>query len=188
MTRAEGYGLVLGAGEQVAAEVDIAALVERHATLLFRVANSVLRNAHEAEDVVQDTFVRVLQHRGDLPGVREERVWLVRIAWNLALDRTRRVRPEAMDAAFAESLSAALVPADRALDEAERLGRVLRAMDALPRNERAALLLSAVDEMTTAEVAAVLRKSESAVRAMLFRARTRLKQKLIEMEKKGVRR
>lgn len=184
MTRAEGYSLVFGVGEQVA-EIDLAALLQRHATLLFRVAHSVLRNAHEAEDVVQDTFVRVLQHRGDLPGVREQRVWLIRIAWNLALDRTRRVRPESMEAGFAESLSAKLVPADRALDEAERLRRVLRAMDALPREERAALLLSAVDEMSTAEVAAVLRKSESAVRALLFRARGRLKQRLAEMEKKG---
>lgn len=184
MTRAEGYSLVFGVGEQVA-EIDLAAMLQRHATLLFRVAHSVLRNAHEAEDVVQDTFVRVLQHRGDLPGVREQRVWLIRIAWNLALDRTRRVRPESMAAGFAESLSAKLVPADRALDEAERLRRVLRAMDALPREERAALLLSAVDEMSTAEVAAVLRKSESAVRALLFRARGRLKQRLAEMEKKG---
>ncbi|GAA3754963.1 RNA polymerase sigma factor [Terriglobus aquaticus] len=186
MTRAEGYSLVLSVGERAAAEVDIAALVQRHATLLFRVAHSVLRNPHEAEDVVQDTFVRVLQHRHDLPAVREKRVWLVRIAWNLAVDRTRRIRPESMDAAFAESLSATLVPADRAMDEAERLRRVLRAVDALPRTERAALLLSAVDEMSTAEVAAVLRKSESAVRAMLFRARGRLKQRLAEMEKKGV--
>lgn len=184
MTRAEGYGLVFGVGEQAAAQVDVAALVERHAVLLFRVAHSVLRNAHEAEDVVQDTFVRVLQHRSDLPAVREERVWLVRIAWNLALDRRRRVRPESMEPGFAETLAARIVPADRAFDEAERLRRVLLAMDALPKAERAALLLSAVDEMTTAEVAAVIGKSESAVRALLFRARTRLKQRLAQMEQK----
>ncbi|WP_419804670.1 RNA polymerase sigma factor [Terriglobus sp.] len=185
MTHAEGYDLVFGIREQATAEVDIAALVERHATLLFRVAHSVLRNQHEAEDVVQDTFVRVLQHRRDLPAVRDERVWLLRIAWNLALDRRRRVRPDQMDSPFAEMLAARLVPADRALEEAERLRRVLLAMDALPRAERAALLLSAVDEMSTAEVAAVIGKSESAVRALLFRARTRLKERLTEMERKG---
>ena len=185
MTRAEGYSLVFGVGEQAVAQVDIAALVERHATLLFRVAHSVLRNAHEAEDVVQDTFVRVLQHRRDLPTLRDERVWLVRIAWNLALDRKRRTRPEAMDTDFAETLAARLVPADRALDEADRLRRVLLAMDALPKGERAALLLSAVDGMSTSEVAAVVGKSESAVRALLFRARKRLKQRLAQMETKG---
>lgn len=185
MTHAEGLDLVFGIRERVVAEVDIAALVERHAVLLYRVAHSVLRDAHEAEDVVQDTFVRVLQHRRDLPEVRDERVWLLRIAWNLALDRRRRLRPEQMDVFFAESLAARLVPADRALDEAERLRRVLMAMDALPKAERATLLLSAVDEMSTAEVAAVVGKSESAVRALLFRARTRLKQRLAQMETKG---
>ena len=185
MTHAEGYSLVLSTEMPAAAEVDVAALVDRHAVVLFRVAHSVLRNAHEAEDVVQDTFVRVLQHRRDLPAVRDERVWLVRIAWNLALDRKRRTRPEAIDTEFAGTLAARLVPADRALDEADRLRRVLLAMDALPKAERAALLLSAVDEMTTAEIAAVIGKSESAVRALLFRARSRLKQRLAHMEMRG---
>ena len=188
MTHAEGLDLVFGIREQARAEVDVAALVERHGRLLFRVAHSVLRNAHEAEDVVQDTFVRVLQHRSDLSGLREERVWLVRIAWNLALDRRRRKRPEPMADGFVETLAARLVPADRALDEAERLRRVLLAMDALPEAERAALLLSAVDEMSTAEIAAVIGKSESAVRAVLFRARTRLRQRLAHMETRGGRR
>ena len=185
MTRVEGLDLVFGVREQAAAEVDVAALVERHAALLFRVAHSVVRNAHEAEEVVQDAFVRVWQHRSDLPAVRDRRVWLVRIAWNLALDRRRRRRPEQMDEAFAESLAARLVPADQAMDEAERLRRVLLAMDALPRAERAALLLSAVEEMSTTEVAAVLGKTESAVRALLFRARARLKERLLKMESKG---
>ncbi len=189
MTRAEGYSLVFGIGEQATANTEVAAsvstLVQRHATLLFRVAHSVLRHPQEAEDVVQDTFVRVLQHRDRLPELRDERVWLVRIAWNLALDRRRRIRPEQMDALFVETLAARHVPADHALDEARRLCRVLTAMDALPKAERAALLLSAVDEMTTAEAAAVLGKTESAVRALLFRARTRLKDRLAHMETKG---
>ena len=185
MTRAEGYDLVFGTHAQLTAEVDLAALVELHANLLFRVAHSVLRNAHEAEDVVQDTFVRVLQHRSDLPAVRDQRVWLVRIAWNLALDRRRRLRPEQMDGVFAASLAARIASADRILDEAERLQRVLLAMDALPKAERAALLLNAVEEMSTHEIAGVLGKSESAVRALLFRGRTRLKERLATMERKG---
>ncbi len=88
-------------------EVDLAGLVATHSGLLFRVAHAVLRNPSEAEDVVQDTFVRVLQHRGKLASLLDVRVWLVRIAWNLALDRRRRVRPEQMDEAFAAALVAA---------------------------------------------------------------------------------
>jgi RNA polymerase sigma-70 factor (ECF subfamily) len=164
--------------ESIGSEVDLTALVETHSALLFRVAYSVLRSRTEAEDVVQDAFVRVIEHRLSLPGVRDMRVWLVRITWNLAIDRRRRVRPEQMDAAFAESLVARNLPADEAVDEARRMTAVLREMERLPKGERHVLLLSAVEELETAEMAKVLGRSESAVRALLFRARTRLRQRL----------
>ncbi len=77
---------------------------------------------------MQDVFVRVLEHRRPLSDVRDMRVWLVRIAWNLSLDRRRRVRPEQFDEGFAESLVAKSLPADKALDEARRMRAVLREM------------------------------------------------------------
>jgi len=159
-------------------EVDLAALVETYAGLLFRVAHSVLRSRAEAEDVVQDTFVRVLERRGQLREIREMRVWLVRIAWNLALDRRRRIRPEQFDAGFAESLAGRDLAADKALVEAQRMAAVLRELERLPRAERHVLLLAAIEELGTAEMAEVLGRSESAVRALLFRARTRLRERL----------
>jgi RNA polymerase sigma-70 factor (ECF subfamily) len=166
----------VSAGERV--EADVAALVETYSALLFRVAHSVLRSRAEAEDVVQDAFVRVLEHRRRLPAVREMRVWLVRIAWNLALDRRRRVRPEQMDDGFAMGLVSANVPADEAMAEAARMRRVLDAIERLPGREREALLLSAMEELSTAEIGAVLGRSESSVRALLFRARARLRDRL----------
>jgi RNA polymerase sigma-70 factor (ECF subfamily) len=155
-------------------------MVETYSPLLFRVAHSVLRSRAEAEDVVQDVFVRVLQHRNALTGVREMRVWLVRIAWNLALDRRRRVRPEQFDEGFADELVARDLPADEALEEARRMRMVLREMERLPKMERQVLLLSTVEELGTAEMAEVLGRSESAVRALMFRARTRLRERLEE--------
>lgn len=178
MASFEGHSLALGAMESARVEVDLAALVETYSALLFRVAHSVLRSRAEAEDVVQDVFLRVLGHRRSLPQVREMRVWLVRIAWNLALDRRRRVRPEQIDAAFADRLAATSVAADRALDESERLRVVLEELERLPKAERHVLLLAAIEELGTAEMAEVLGKSESAVRALLFRARTRLRERL----------
>ena len=176
-------GLVLSPVEGMRTEtarpaVDLAALVETYSTQLFRVAHSVLRSRAEAEDVVQDVFVRVLEHRRTLDQVRDMRVWLIRIAWNLALDRRRRIRPDQMDALFAESLVGGNVPADRAIDEAQRMQAVLAEMEKLPKAERHVLLLSASEELGTAEMAVVLGKSESAVRALLFRARTRLRERL----------
>jgi RNA polymerase sigma-70 factor (ECF subfamily) len=168
--------------EDARSETDLASLVDTYSTLLFRVAHSILRSQAEAEDVVQDVFVRVLEHRGSLAGVRDMRVWLVRIAWNLAIDRRRRKRPEQMDEVFARSLVARSVPADKALDEAQRMKSVLREMERLPKAERDVLLLSAIDELGTAEMAEVLGRSESAVRALLFRARARLRERLEEGE------
>ncbi|WP_232296214.1 RNA polymerase sigma factor [Terriglobus sp. TAA 43] len=156
----------------------VASLVPLYGTLLFRVAHAALRNRAEAEDVVQETFVRVLQHHHTLQEVRDMRVWLVRIAWNLALDRRRRIRPSQMDDAFAEALASATVPADKALVQSAHLRSVLEEMERLPKAECHVLLLNAVDEMGTAEIAEVLQKSESAVRALLFRARTRLRERV----------
>ncbi len=164
--------------ERVEAEPDLAALVRDHSGLLYRVALSVVRNPAEAEDIVQDVFLRVLQRQHQLGGIVEIRPWLVRIAWNLALDRTRKIRPEQMDEVFAESLVSVDLPADQALVEARRIRQVLGAMERLPKKERQALLLSAMDELSTAEIGAVLGRSESSVRSLLFRARTHLRERL----------
>jgi RNA polymerase sigma-70 factor, ECF subfamily len=180
----EGCSLTLTSMEGVRSEIDLAALVETYSSLLFRVAHSVLRSRAEAEDVVQDVFVRVLEHRRSLTAVRDMRVWLIRVAWNLAMDRRRRIRPEQFDEGFAESLVARSLPADEALTEAQRLRSVLRELERLPRAERDVLLLSVVEELGTVEMAEVLGRSESAVRALLFRARTRLRERLEEGEGK----
>ena len=182
MASVEGCSLALSSMEESRSEIDLAALVATYSSLLFRVAHSILRSQAEAEDVVQDAFVRVLEHRRSLPAIRDMRVWLIRIAWNLAVDRRRRIRPEQFDEGFAESLIARRLPADEALDEARRLRSVLREMERLPRAERDVLLLSVVEELGTAEMAEVLGRSESAVRALLFRARTRLRERLEEGE------
>jgi RNA polymerase sigma-70 factor (ECF subfamily) len=175
----EGISLAIPATQQATeAEVDLAALVQTHAALLFRVAHAILRNAAEAEDTVQDVFLRVLQHQQSLPAIRDLRPWLVRIAWNLALDRRRRIRPDQLDELFAERLVAATLPADSAFAESERFTAVLRELDRLPTKERQVLLLAALEELSTTEIAAITARSESAVRALVFRARTRLRTRL----------
>jgi len=178
MASSAGGSLVLFSMERAQAEVDLAALVERYSLLLFRVAHSILRTRAEAEDVVQDVFVRVIERRRSLQAIRDMRVWLIRIAWNLALDRRRRIRPEQMDENFAETLAASAVSAGERLEQAQRMSAVLREMERLPKTERQVLLLSAIEELGTAEMAQVLGRSESAVRALLFRARTRLRERL----------
>ena len=166
------------AGPTDIAEPDLTALVRDYSGLLYRVALSVLRNPAEAEDVVQDAFLRVLQRRHSLAAVIDLRPWLVRIAWNLALDRVRRARPSQLDDLFAAGLVSADLPADQALAEAGQIKQVLCAMERLPKKERQALLLSAMDELSTAEIGDILGRSESSVRSLLFRARAHLRQRL----------
>jgi RNA polymerase sigma-70 factor (ECF subfamily) len=183
MTSFEGCSLALPVSESITTQIDLAALVQIYSPLLFRVAHSILRSRSEAEDVVQDVFVRVVERRQKLAEVRDMRVWLVRIAWNLALDRKRRIRPDQFDQGFAESLVAATLPADQAVSEARQIAAVLFEMDKLPKAERAVLLLSALEELKTPQIAEVLGKSESAVRALLFRARSRLRERLQKAER-----
>ena len=163
-------------------ETDVSALVGAYSGLLFRVAHSILRNRAESEDVVQDVFLRVLEQQSKLPDIRDLRVWLVRITWNAAIDRRRRIRPDQMDEPFAESLVARTAPADQALADARQIAATLREIERLPKSERHVLLLSAIDELSIPEISAILHRSASAVRALLFRARTRLRERLEKQE------
>jgi RNA polymerase sigma-70 factor (ECF subfamily) len=164
----------------------IAALVTEYSTALYRVAFSVTRNAAEAEDAVQETFLRVLRHESRLGEIRDYRVWLVRIVWNIVLDKKRRAktRPEGEDIA---DHARALPSSDRAADataiSSQEHARILALIDRLPDREREAILLSAVDELTTAEIAAALGTTESSIRSRIFRARREL---AVLLEKEGI--
>jgi RNA polymerase sigma-70 factor (ECF subfamily) len=164
----------------------IAGLVAEYSTALYRVAFSVTRNAAEAEDAVQEAFLRVLKHESRLAEIRDYRVWLVRIVWNIVLDKKRRAktRPENEDLAdHARALASGDRPADAAFISSQEESRILALIDRLPRREREALLLSAVQELTTAEIAATLGTTESSIRSRIFRARRELS---VLLEKEGI--
>src|SRR3954464_12543240 len=154
-------------------------LVREHARFVFQVAYSVLRHAHDAEDVVQETFLRVVRHRTELKDVREPRAWLARIGWGIARDR-RGNQPEMVGDAEAllAQLHASGMSAEQMVerDEMKRLMETLIA--ALPKELREPLQLSTVEEMSAGEVAAVVGIPEATVRTRLFRARQMLKEKL----------
>jgi RNA polymerase sigma-70 factor (ECF subfamily) len=171
----------LATAETLDSSETITALVAEYSTTLYRVAYSVMRNAAEAEDAVQEAFLRVLKHRDKIAEIRDLRVWLVRITWNVVLDKKRRskTRPENEDVAdFARVLPASDRRADEVLISSQEHNRILRAIDQLPAKERQALLLSAVQELSTPEIAEVLGTTESSVRSRIFRARRELSELL----------
>lgn len=171
---------------QTEAAQTITALVAEYSTALYRVAFSVTRNSAEAEDAVQEAFLRVLKHQARLSEIRDYRVWLVRIVWNIVLDRKRRAktRPENEDVAdHVRSLPSGDLATDQTVISSQEHARILALVDRLPNREREALLLSAVEELTTAEIASVLKTTESSIRSRIFRARRELSTLL---EKEGI--
>jgi RNA polymerase sigma-70 factor, ECF subfamily len=155
-------------------EETLEALVGQYATTLYRVAFSVLRNPSDAEDAVQEAFLRVLRHRDTLDEVRDHRVWLIRIVWNIVLDRKRRAktRPETDDISeLARVLPANGLTAEQRAAAAQHHAQVLACVDRLPSKEREVMVLSAFEELSSVEIASVLGITESSVRSRLFRAR-----------------
>ncbi|HTY85490.1 MAG TPA: RNA polymerase sigma factor [Silvibacterium sp.] len=156
---------------------NITALVMEYSATLYRVAYSVMRNSAEAEDAVQEAFLRVLKHRDKLDSILDHRVWLIRITWNVVLDKKRRAktRPENEDIGdYARVLPARDRRADDSLISSQEHNRILKLIERLPRKEREALLLSAVEELSTVQIAAVLGTTESSIRSRIFRARRQL--------------
>ncbi len=157
-----------------AEDIALAALIDQYSGTLYRVAFSVLRNPADSEDAVQEAFLRVLRHRHTLHEVRDHRVWLIRIVWNVVLDRKRRAktRPETDDVAdLARVLPSSGLSAEDIAAAAQHHAHVLTCVDRLPPKERQVLLLSAFEELSSVEIASVLGITESSARSRLFRAR-----------------
>lgn len=164
------------------------AAVREHARLVYRIAYSVLRNETEAEDVVQDVFLRALRYGRKLREVEDPKAWLARIAWRVAVEERRRgmrdaVRRGMRDAGDGElpeedALHSADSGAESTLLGKER-GELLRGMIlGLPDALRDPLVLSALEELSPREVGVVLGISEAAVRSRAFRARQILRERM----------
>lgn len=164
--------------------VELERIVREHARFVYRVAYSVLRNHHDAEDATQETFVRVLKHADELAEVREVKLWLARIAWRIAVDRRRRPPEQSLDEAAEAGIELAQSGpgAEQAVITDNLMAVMERMIAALPRDLRDVVTLSTVEEMSGAAIAQVLRIPEASVRTRLFRARQMLKEKLLALD------
>lgn len=172
---AAGSERVLTAGEQA----EFTALVQRQSRFVFRVAYAVVLNSAEAEDVVQETFLK-LYRNGGWRNVENERAFLARVAWRIAVDRRRG---NAMESG-ATSVLDAIEPAspepgpEQLLVSADQHALMQTMIDALPEDLRVPLVLSASDELNSRQIAAVLDIPEGTVRTRLLRARQMLRHKI----------
>ncbi len=166
-----------------AAVPTVETLVAGHARMVFRIAYSILRNHHDAEDAVQECFLRVVKHKSRLHKVRNAKTWLARVAWTTALDKRRSGRMTALGEDAVGELGLDSLPdtapgADDQLALQQKQQVLERLVAGLPAELRYPLELSTVQELNSAEIAEVMEIPEASVRTRLFRARKQLKEKL----------
>ena len=160
-------------------------LMRRYNQRLYRVARAILRNEGEAEDVMQDAYVRAYQHLRQFSGRSAFGAWLTRIAVNEALARLRsRGRTQELEAMTnGVGPDLILVSNDKSPEQqasAREMNHLLEeAIMALPVPYRAVLMMRDVEEMTTADTAAALDLTEENVKVRLHRARAALRGELL---------
>src|SRR5678816_4004522 len=158
-------------------------LMRRHNERVFRAARAILRDEREAEDVMQEAYVRAYAHLNQFDGRAQFSTWLTKIAVYEALARVRsRGRYELMD----ERPLEASMPIQSSPDpERETFGRELgklieSAVDNLGDGYREVFMLRQVEGMSTSETAAVLGVSEAAVKTRVSRACPAFQQDVLE--------
>ena len=167
-----------------AAAPTLETLVASHSLMVFRIAYSVLRSHHDAEDAVQECFLRVLKRQDRLGEVENMKTWLARVAWTTALDKRRSQRAMvSLDDEDAGAVAMQALADSAAAPDEQVAGRQMQKMlgrliAGLPEELRLPLELSTVHELNSAEIAEVMKIPEGSVRTRIFRARKQLKEKM----------
>jgi RNA polymerase sigma-70 factor, ECF subfamily len=169
-------------------------LVKKYDRNVFRIANHITQNREDAEDVVQDAFLKAFQNLGQFQGQSKFYTWLVRIAVNEALMRLRRRRPERM-VSLDEDINtgedtiprevADWSPNPEQLYNQSELREILqKTIQGLPPSFRTVFVLRDVEGLSTEETADALNLSIPAVKSRLLRARLQLRERLTKFFKK----
>ena len=176
---------------------DIAAfeeLVRRYDRNVFRIAQHITQNREDAEDVVQDAFLKAYQNLGQFQGQSKFYTWLVRIAVNEALMRLRRRRPERMvsldedvkteEDSMPREIADWTPNPEQQYNQAELKDILSRTIQGLPTSFRTVFVLRDVEGLSTEETAEALGLSIPAVKSRLLRARLQLRERLTKYFRK----
>src|SRR5690606_34164660 len=148
-------------------------LVADHAEVVYRVAFSVVRDPHLAEDVVQETIIKAWQNLDDWRGDGSIRGWLLSIAHNTAVSHLRRMRDTATEPArLPERVSD--VDVERAGGALAELGALRRALDELDDLSRSVVVMRDVEGLSYQQIADALDVPLATVKTRLLRARREL--------------
>jgi len=167
---------------------EFARLVETYSPHIYRLALKMLLNPQDAEDILQETFIKAFRYLKGFDGRSSISTWLYRIATNEALMLLRRKHPELVsidepveteegEREPLEIVDWCCLPEEE-LTSAEGRAYLDKAMTSLPYNLRVVFLLREIEGLSTREVAEVLNLSETAVKTRLSRARLHLREDL----------
>ena len=157
----------------VTAAHELDELYRLHAAEVFRYAYAVLGNRADAEDITQTTFVNALRalERGDRP--RKPTNWLITIAHNLIRQRFRQQQARPLEVELDHDVAAA-----EDADDGPSIDDLVRALQRIPPTQRQALVLRELEGRSYAEIGELLGVSQSALEALIFRARRSLADEL----------
>lgn len=172
--------LALTTEERVGESVNekLSAMVSRNTRFVYQIAFSILRNHHDAEDVAQEAFLRVIRKQSHLEEIRDERAWLARVAWRLALTKRKRQANRLDLPMLLDPLGLSSGDPEQIASKREMMDIVERLIDSLPPELRNPLLLSTVEGVTSQEIGQILDVPDGTVRTRIARARAILERKL----------
>lgn len=143
-------------------------IFEEYGNMLYRIAFVMMKNQYDAEDAVQDTLIKYMEHRKGFEGEEHCKAWLIRVTVNVCKNKLRFYQNH--PGISMEELSACY----ETREEAEVMERLMR----LPRKYREVLTLYYVEGYQSKEIAALLKITESAVRKRLERGRRQLNESM----------
>ena len=152
-------------------------LVDNHKNLVFTVALRMLKNTEEAEEVAQDTFIKVFKSIKSFKGDSKFSTWIYRIVYNTCLDRLKKIKKARNISSFDEISSLEITDLNTVLDDIERDEKsklLKKCMELLSPNDSALLSFFYFEEKNLNELAKILNLTENTVKVRLFRARARL--------------
>ena len=159
----------------------MSALITRHSPAIYALAFRMLGRASDAEDVVQETFLRAWKALPRWQAKAKFSTWLHRVALNLCYDQLRRPR-EPLFAEPPEQVDTETVPPEAHLQSTQTRTAVETALSNLPERQRAALTLTALQGHSNAAAAEMMSLSVRALESLLARARRGLKAELAPLK------
>jgi RNA polymerase sigma factor (sigma-70 family) len=154
-----------------------AVLVDRYKDMIFTLALKMVKNTEEAEEVAQDTFIKIYNYLGRFKGDSKFSTWIYKIAYNTCLDRLKKNKKEDLNISideFSDHLIKTMDNALSALEDKERKQTIQNCLNLLPGEENFLLTLFYFEDQSLEEIGKIMNINPNNVKVKLFRSRQKL--------------